>query len=1133
MSRPPTARRAPTERARCGICGAPLRRADRFCGACGNPAGGPTPATGGLTTPIGGGAALQIDPATQADLREMRRLVTVLFADLSGSTALAERLDPEDLRSILSAYFGVLARQIQRYGGTVDKYIGDAVMAVFGAPTGHEDDAERAISAALDMQQSIAHLNDDLERRYAIRLALRIGINTGEVVAGLLGGAAQPSYTVVGDTVNTAQRFETAAPPGGILVSETTRRLTAHAFAFAPLAALRLKGKAEPQLAFRVVRRHMDDADRPTTPLVGRDAELDALVAAVTAGLGGEMGLILLSGEAGSGKSRLLAALHETLRQQAAYVRVRCASFEDHSPYALVGRLLRGLLRIPPGADASMAEALIVASFEVLGQEIDASTIALLLDVLRSGERVSFDPEIARRVLASVLSLLVRDACGRAPLVLAAEDLQWADLASLGLLADLAGSLADLPCALIVTARPDWQARWPVHEIALEPLDREAARALIDARFGERLEADLAETILQRTSGNPLFIEEIVRDLRDRGVISRRDGRLTIDDGHAARVPATIHELLEARLDRLPPGPRGTLEPAAVCGRTFWAAVLERVEPRSTLGDDLATLEREQLVVQRAAAPDAVYAFRHTLIQEVAYATQLQTRRRALHGAVAEALEVTHADRLDEVIDLLAYHYAHSDNTHRAAHYLVLAADRARRLFANEDAARLYTQASQLVGIDDDLRRAAVEGLGDVLGPLGNLDGARAAYADALALATAAVDQARVQRKLAMVDVRAGDYVNSLAWLDRALATVSGMFANVADAEVAAIWLDRTQVAWRQGRYEEAIAAGQQAAQLAARGQWIGGMAEAFKHLGTTLVLKGDRTAGAEHYRRALDLYEQLNDVPGLMNVHNNLGIVYRRDAQWADALTEQQHALELAQRVSDAWSVGMVLANIAETRRSQGDLAAALATNADALRVWTQANYAVGVATVNMNIGIVNLEAGRLDAARAALELSLDQWQRLDSRLFLPELYRSLALVDMHVDARRALAWAERSLEVAREIAAADEEGAALRVVGQVRARLGQHAEARATLSTAITLLRSTSSQVELARALCGLAETLLDGQSPASAAADDARVRALAREAADLFAAAGAVQAAARARSLIDPAARGQPVLEHGLDI
>src|SRR2546429_1085346 len=301
---------APTRSARltCPACGARLRPAHRFCPNCGAPVSAATAQPPGAGP---GGPALQVSPGV--DLQEERRLVSVLFADLSESTALGEEVDPEDLRRILGAFFAALVRPIQRYEGTVEKYMGDAVMAVFGAPVSHEDDAERTVRAALDMQRALTLLNDWLEREHGLRLALRVGISSGEVVSGILANDVQSAYTVVGDTVNTAQRLESIATPGAIVVGPTTYRLAARAFEFEPLGAMALKGKAQSVKAYRVVRAKDDAVADGTTPLVGRSAELALLRQALAAAVLGQGRAVTVAGEAGGGKNPRIAGFLTSL----------------------------------------------------------------------------------------------------------------------------------------------------------------------------------------------------------------------------------------------------------------------------------------------------------------------------------------------------------------------------------------------------------------------------------------------------------------------------------------------------------------------------------------------------------------------------------------------------------------------------------------------------------------------------------------------------------------------------------------------------------------------------------------------------------------------------------------------------
>ncbi|HEY3063776.1 MAG TPA: adenylate/guanylate cyclase domain-containing protein, partial [Chloroflexota bacterium] len=686
-------------RRRCVACGGALRPTHRFCPNCGTLVG----ATSQTPTPpsqVGGGAALQVSSESSVDLSENRRLVTVLFADIEGSTSLGERLDAEDLRRILTSFFGALSREIQRYGGTVDKYAGDAVMAVFGAPVAHEDDAERAISAAIAMQAAIGQLNEDLEHRYGQRLGLRMGINTGEVVAGLLSGEVQ-AYTVVGDTVNTAQRFESAATDGSILVGQTTRDLTRRAFDFETLVPLVMKGKAEPQPAFRVLGPRYESVDPSAVPLVGRAQELAMLRDAFQASSLGRGRMVHLEGDAGIGKSRLVRELRGGTGADVVQVVGRCVSFEVDRPFALLARLIRDVVRVPTGNDESTARAGIERVLAGIAPTVDPLDTALLLNVLGYGEKLSYDPQSRQRVLLRLLRRLLAAYAQQAPVLIVAEDLHWADPASCALLHDLARDIPARRCLLMSTARPGTVPPWPAQIVALEALPQSSARALIESAFAAPVEDGLAETILTRTGGNPFFIEEVVRGLREADVVVERDGRMAARPESMPRVPTTVQEVLEARLDRLASAHKRALQVAAVCGRVFRQRLIEHLVPDLKRDDSLGLLERESFILSHAVEPEPTFAFRHALIQEVAYNGQLQAQLRATHAAIGAALELLYPDRLDELVGELAFHFGLSPNDGKAVHWLVRAGDRARALFANTEALGYYSAALERTGQDD------------------------------------------------------------------------------------------------------------------------------------------------------------------------------------------------------------------------------------------------------------------------------------------------------------------------------------------------------------------------------------------------------------------------------------------------
>lgn len=1051
-------------------------------------------------------ASLQVAGIAEAALREQRKVVTILFADLSGSTPLGERLDPEELRGILASYFNELARQIRRYEGTIDKYIGDAVMAVFGAPISHEDDAERAINAGLAMQRSIAHLNDDLARRHGVRLALRIGINTGEVVAGLLAGDVQTAYTVVGDAVNTAQRYEAVAPLGEILVSAMTRRLAVRSFEFEPTAPLMLKGKAEPVVAYRVLRRRYEEIAPEATRFIGRAAEMHLLRDATADAVEGRGGLVSIIGEAGVGKSRLVGELRASLPTDIDRITVRCASFESSTPYALIADFVRGAFSVHAADDEATARSAIANGFGILGQPIDESHVVLLLDVLGYGTRSTLDPELKRRVLVTLLRTLLSLASRRAPFVLTAEDLHWVDGASLHVLTELVVVVPTLRCLLITTARPGWVPPWAAVELTVRALESVDARELIEAVFDLPVDDALAETILARTAGNPFFVEEVIRELQSTDLLLERSGRVSLRPDAPVRVPETVQEVVEARLDRLDLPARRTLNNGAVCGRTFWVRVLARLLPDVETQPQVAVLESEGFVVLRSVSPEVTYGFRQFLIQEVAYETQLLAERRQIHGAVGAAVEALYQDRLEEFVDFLAYHYERSDDRASACRYLLKAGARAQRLFANDEALRSYDTTLKLA-VDGVTRAAAEEGIGDVRTTIGDLGQARDAYQRAYDTHTDAIAQGRMERKIGFTFQREGDYQQALMWLERAQARVG----DAVDPEAAAIWIELAHVAWRQGRYDDAVIAGQKGVAGAGATDAPQLLAEGHKHLGTAHVLKGDHATGIELYRRSLSIYESLNDLQGLMNIHNNIGIVLRRQSRWEEALVEQQRAQDLARRIGDVWGIGMALANMAETLRNRRDYDGAIAAGEEALRCWLQVGNAVGVATVHMNMGILHFEHGHLDLARASLHLALAEWEKLDSRLFLPELYRTLAKVELPQDAGTAREWAERSLAIAREIKAGDEEGIALQVLGTVQHALGDADLAIGLLTDSVRILRLAKNRLELARSLCALAYVRVQ--------ASDGRADAvvLAREAAAIFAELGATEDRQHAEALL----------------
>ncbi len=692
----------------CPSCGALVDSAATRCANCGSP----------TERPQASGPSLQIASDRFARAGDERRVVTVLFADLTGSTALGERLDPEDLRVVLGDLFDVLAREVLKLDGTVDKYIGDEIMAVFGAPTAHEDDAVRAVTAAIAMQQAMAALNTSLERQYGVRVELRVGINTGEVVSGVLAGELQAAYTVVGDAVNTAKRVQAAASPGDIIVGERTRQATSRSFEFAPAVPIVAKGKSLPLPTFRFVRavdqpRALSQSERF---FIGRTRERGTLLAAIDGATHGTGGIVAILGEPGIGKTRLLAEGRAAARAAGAtWLQGQTSANGQTMSYLPFREMLRSFVRIEPGdtdevkwskLEGGVRDELGSAGLEILPYL--ASVLALRVPDESMETIRNLDAEGIRRQVLRAMFLLFDGLARAAPTVVVFEDWHWADRSSEQLLAHLL-PLSDR-LLFIWTGRHEGDtateramrtsrevAAERYHELVLAPLTSEECAALVGAALDAKtLPAGLQDAVVRRSEGNPFFAEEILRALRDLDVLTRDESRgewILGEERDPAALPTTVQGVIAARLDRLPVDAREVAGVAAVIGRTFSYRMLLAV------GSGLSNVERgledlaRQSLIREGHVPEREYAFTHALIQETVYAGMLVRRRRELHARVAAAMELILGDKREEQYGVLAYHYAQAEDWPKAQDYLFKVGDQSLRIAADAEAVGHFERA--------------------------------------------------------------------------------------------------------------------------------------------------------------------------------------------------------------------------------------------------------------------------------------------------------------------------------------------------------------------------------------------------------------------------------------------------------
>jgi len=881
-----------------------------------------------------------------------RRQVTVLFADLSGFTALSERLDPEEVRAFQNALFGSLGQAISRYDGFLTKFLGDGVLALFGAPVAHEDDPVRALHAALDMLASGAVLNEQWAARLGQPVSLHIAVHTGPVVAGSLGHAASAAYDVTGDAVNTASRLVGAAAPGTILVSEATYALTRHHFAFETAGELVLRGKAGPMVVHSLLGLLAEPrsarglaAHGLSSPMVGRTEELEQLLAAFDQMQAGRAQVVSLIGEAGTGKSRLIAEFLRRLEDdgrlaRTAVRRADCSSLGE-PPYGVFAALFREGYQVEPGDSLDIARQKLAAGLRSLGApaEVTEAVVPVLSYLLgvEEGRPRDLDPEQLKRQIALAARTLVERRVDQEPVLMVVEDLHWADAASVDLLRDIVDHLADRPLMVLVSSRPD--APSPLvaqasHSIVrLAPLSPEKTQALVAGLFGRVDQAAFARVqdfVATRAGGNPLFVEEIVRTLVSTGVLVRQgDGWICTRPCEVVSLPPTLHGLLLSRVDRLSADARRLLQEAAVLGAAFDEALLEDIatDRRSarTALDHLVASEVIQKLGQGREGKR--YRFAHALVHEVVYENLLLSRRSELHERAGRALERAvgpNPSRLTD-LELLGHHWSHSPDKLKGARYLMAAGDRARAVYANDDAVRHYERALlTLAGCQDC--NVQVEAVRERLADMFALTGLRAealAHYEAVRreLETAAdrAGAARLYRKIGCLHWETGDRERAKGCFASGLEQLG---EDGSPIERAQLFQEVGRLAFRVGDNAGAISWAEHALAEAAREEEVPADCErareaaatrvqAYNTLGVALARTDRLDEAVEKIEHSIGLAETHNLLQAACRGYANLGVLYstidpRRSIETC------LRGLETAKKVGDLGFQSRLYANLA-----------------------------------------------------------------------------------------------------------------------------------------------------------------------------------------------------------------------------
>jgi class 3 adenylate cyclase/predicted ATPase len=1003
----------------CATCGSTNPAGKRFCGDCGALLALTCPCCGSVNPPgkkfcgdcgarlAAVGTAAPSDAPTAATpprtAEAERRQLTVMFCDLVGSTELAGRLDPEDMREVIRAYHACCTEVIEGFDGFIAKFMGDGVLAYFGYPHAHEEDAERAVRAGRGIVEAIRRI--DLPN--AVQLQVRVGIATGLVVVGdLIGQGAAQEQAVVGETPNLAARLQELAGPGSVVISRRTRRLIGGLFELDDLGVRSIKGFVEPIQAWRVLDEGRAESrfealrGKGLTPLVGREHELGMLLERFERAKDGEGQVVLLSGEPGIGKSRIIRALRERLDgERPMWLCHYCSPYHRNSVlHPIIGLLERaaGLERDEqPEQQVRKLEALLSLGTEDLKEAVPLVAALLSVPVGEPYELPAMTPQRQKQRTLELLIDQVEGLARRQPVLLLYEDVHWIDPTSLEAVGMVVDRVQHLPALAIITFRPEFAPPWTgyphVTVLSLSRLTRRHGAAMVErVTGGKALPPEVMDQIVAKTDGVPLFVEELTKAVIESGLLDDRGDRFALTRPlPALAIPATLHDSLMARLGRLAPV-KEVAQIGAAIGREFSHELIAAVAPlaEDELREALDQLLAAELIFRRGRPPDAIYTFKHALVQDAAYDTLLRGRRQQLHAWIGEVLEEKFAETVETAPELLAHHFTQAGLTERAVAYWLRAGQRALASAAIAEAIAHLSRGLELVpDLSDTARREHLE-----------LD-------LQLALGSAYVAVAGFSApEVGAAYARARDLCEALGDLRQLFAVLYGLCL---------FHLYRSEL-------NAARAPAMQLLQAAEREDDRDLLFFAHRAMGVACLPRGSFTSGRKHLDRALELYDpERHRLPSFVYAFDPQVICldYLARALFAlgypeQALARNREALSQARELAHQNSVALPLFYGCMLHQVLGDRQQVQDGAAELIAIATQEGFRFWLAGGTVLQGWATADAGQPDAGIAQMRDAIEAWRETGAEYLVP--YFLALMADAHHkqgDAARALQLLDEAL--------------------------------------------------------------------------------------------------------------------------
>ncbi len=1024
---------------RCPSCGEENPQGVAFCGHCGEPlpkvcprCGAENPRRFSFCGRCGADLSEMAPNATRPSLEGERRFVVVLFADIAGFTRLSEQLDAEEATTLVNRCLGEMTEAVIRQGGRVDKYTGDGLMAVFGAPVAREDDPERAVRAALAMERSVDTLKLDLG---IPQVSLHIGLACGQAVAAEVGGAGRREYTVIGRSVNLACRLQEVSAPGQILVSTDLARLTGHIFPFRRLLLPHLQGWEGQVEAYEVVEAGTDaglgQEVKAQSPLVGRAAEMALLQQLVDRTAEGQGRVVSLIGEAGIGKTRLLEEVRQKIEERGLSVQWLVGSAVEAGEatrYSCFRSLLLDATGGNEQTEAEMAGRLTAMLTERMGERAEQVTpyLSRVLGLPLDGDAVEhvkrLDGESLKRQVSRALEEWVEAEAEREPLVLVFEDLHWAGPASVELLERTVEVTQRARVMVVLTFRPEvdrpvWRLRdvagrevgGGYSELWLQPLSPAAVEQMMGHLLGTGdIPVAARKRIMTQAEGNPLFIEEIVRSMVYGGALLRSEGGAweLAPDWAETDIPDTIQGILQARVDRLDVEAKKVLQVASCIGRRFQLKLLAAVVRESGLSQErlnqcLRSLEEMALIQREEGPAGGMYAFRHVLLREALHSSLLEGARAQFHEAVAHWYEENTLQSGEPPYPVLAYHYEQAGDYDRQRLYFGLAGHQALRSYDNSEAVAFFTRALALT-TDDGERFALLLGREEALGLMGERGLQRADLEELLHLAEQMGDDrslVEVCDRFAFWHDSRGDYPAAIEMAERGLAAAR----RVGDGQMEAQSLRRiASAAWRQGRFPAALQAGRKALELAREDDDAARQAHSLTTVGVIYRSLGDLVSARTCYLQALDLRRAIGDMKGEAISLIQLGNVMYDEGDYTGAFDHHQQALDMFRMVGDPQGEAWALSGLGAVYLACGEYETARMRFEEALALRRAVGDRRGEAVALSDLGSALTGLGQFEAARTHLEKSAARLRSIGARrdevyvlTYLARLYEEMGNMD------------------------------------------------------------------------------------------------------------------------------------------